>query len=323
MEEMEPFHYVISYSRKAPLSEMKGRETWLNVADAQSLVEYELFDSCTARIEEPFDRIIFDDAIPGRINSFGGAEVQPLAWGDDLEWTFPDIKGSKLTSDPADRRGRVVKFSYEGLPDKNDAFGEREFRAAFTSARADCDDPKPQRVRVFFSRDASNNPDGSVPNWFYYWKQTSAAQGHANAMRYDANCKTGILGYFEGYGDRSKENVIYICNLGDFKTVNTVTGRYTEGIDTFAHVVLHEWTHLKNYHDWWGESGYDETFDRDEDLVRDSRESAYKMNPKLKDSFGLGFRDVEYPAYLQEDTWPMGSANHEDWAHPGKQSGGS
>ena len=104
--------------------------------------------------------------------------------------------------------------------------------------------------------------------------------------------------------------------------MNPVTGKATEGIDVFASVVLHEWTHLENYHDWWPE-GYKAAEDSDDDLVPDDREAGYGLDPLNRDTFGLGLRDSEIPAYLQAHTWRSGSANDVDWANPGKQSGGA
>ena len=41
----------------------------------------------------------------------------------------------------------------------------------------DCEAKATANVRLFFPAFATNNPGGGEPNWFYYWKQTSAAVG--------------------------------------------------------------------------------------------------------------------------------------------------
>jgi hypothetical protein len=315
----------ISYQRRAPMDEMNYNvEMWGDAFDDQVVVEYELSGPCTSRITapEPDAVLAYKDGDPAVLEFTVEAKTDPYGLApllDELVWTFPEIPGSTLTTDPEDGRGRSVTVRYEGLPAKNTDFGDKRIEAHLGSA-GKCEDPAPLPVRVFFARAASNNPDGETPNWFYYWKQTRASQGHGAAIVYDA--ATEDLGYFNGYGYPDKADVIHMGDLGpSFSDVNTVTGKRTRGIDLFASVVLHEWTHLENYHDWWPE-GYDPAQDADADLVRDDREAAYGLDPNVRDTFGLGMRDCEIPAYLQENTWPSGSANSVDWANPGKQSGG-
>jgi hypothetical protein len=317
----------IYYYRRAPLSELRGMETWRNLLDAQVLAQYEIYDECSVRIVEPAEneRLVFNDDVNAILEGPLEAEVLPESWGNALSWLIPEIPGSDLYSDPEDAQGRRVEYRYEMLPSRNSAFGRKQITATVDPSVADrCKAPEPRNVRVFFPRDEFNNPDGDVPNWFYYWKQTRAAQGRANAMIYDAACDDAY-GYYDGFGDFSKRNVIYLCDMHSdgFSHVNPVTGQVQRGIDMFAGVVLHEWTHLETDHNWWGPRGYRAAEDRDSDLVKDDREEAYGLSPRMKDTFGLGFRDCEYPAYLQQHTWPRGSANREDWAHPGKQSGGN
>src|SRR5690606_13804857 len=33
-------------------------------------------------------------------------------------------------------------------------------------------DESPAEVEIFYEKDLMTNPDGNVPNWFYYWKQS-------------------------------------------------------------------------------------------------------------------------------------------------------
>ncbi len=318
-----PAEHGIYYYRKGTLSDLDGSETWRNLLDAQVLVEYEIVDECSVRMDVPSenDSLTYKDDAAGTLEVEATAHASPKAYGDDLEWTFPEIAGSDLTADPEDRRGAEVAFTYEGLPDKNSDFGRKKVSLEFRELADRCENPPERNVKVFWDLDARNNPDGSVPNWFYYWKQTSAAQGHGDAILLD---RCSYWGYFDGYDHPSKANVIYLCDWGEgpYSSSNDYTGKFVEGIDHYASTVLHEWTHLENYHDWWPE-GYDRSKDADGDLVPDTREASYGMNPTMRDTFGLGFRDVEVPAYLQEHTWPNGSCNSQDWSDPGKQSGGS
>lgn len=315
----------ISYQHRAPMKEMNYNvEMWGDAFDDQVVVEYELSGPCTSRITvpEPNAVLAYKDGDPAVLEFTVEAKTDPYGLApllDELVWTFPEIPGSTLTTDPEDGRGQNVKVRYEGLPAKNTDFGDKRIEAHLEASDL-CDDPAPLPVRVFFSRAASNNPAGDTPNWFYYWKQTRASQGHGDAIVYGGAYEG--LGHFDGYVDPAEANHIYVADLGpDFRDVNILTGKWTEGIDLFASVVLHEWTHLENYHDWWPD-GYDPAQDADRDHVRDDREAAYGLDPNVRDTFGLGMRDSEIPAYLQENTWLSGSANSVDWANPGKQSGG-
>ena len=318
---------TISYQRRAPLDEMNYTvEMWSDAFDDEVLVEYELRTDCTALIttSEPDTVLTYNDSDPGVMEFKVEAGVEPGSLGtllDELVWTFPEIPGSVLTTDPEDGRGREVTAHYETLPAKNTDFGEKTIRAHFDPPGL-CEDPQPLRVRVFFPRDASNNPGGEFPNWFYYWKQTRASQGHGDSILYDPTDKEN-LGYYLGYYSSEEANHIYLTDLGpDFVSSNILTGKRTEGIDVFASVILHEWTHLENHQDWWP-NGYRAAGDSDGDRVPDGREAGYGLDPHSRDTFGIGMRDSEVPAYLQENTWPSGSANSVDWANPGKQSGGS
>ncbi len=326
----EPFARSVGYVRRGTYDQLKGIEVWRTVTDSTATVSYEIFEECSGFWLKPdADNLTFDEATPGKIEERAQIEVTPEDWGSDLLWTFPEIKASRLTTDPEDKQGWVVDFEYLNLPTENDAFGDREFAVEFQALKERCDSPEPKTFRILFPREAENNPDGDVPNWYYYWQQTRAAQGHRSSMTYDSGCENSedstVLGHFDGYIDPAKARTIYICDLANvsFNRTNPLTFRSFEGIDVFGSVVLHEWTHLENYWDWWGAGGYREALDRDEDLIPDDREAAYGLDPLLRDTLGLGFKDCEYPAYLQDNTWPVGAADKQDWADPGKQSGGS
>jgi hypothetical protein len=108
-----------------------------------------------------------------------------------------------------------------------------------------------------------------------------------------------------------------------FRDYNRVLKRSTYGIDVFAVTVTHEWTHRDDFHDWWGSPPtYDPARDQDDDLVPDDREAEYGLDPKKEDTHGKLGRDCEWTALRSEDAWTIGWANGEDWAHPGKNSGG-
>jgi len=325
----EPAKWGFGYSRTGGYSDLKGTETWRNITDATEAVSYEIYMECQALWSEPMtDKFTFSGDQPGKIEETIKPAVSPEVWADDLSWTIPEIDGAALTVTPEDKKGGQIEVLYQGLPEDNRSFGDKEFEFDWNELKDECTEPKPKTIRFLYSRDERNNPDGDVPNWFYYWLQTRAAQWHRNAIEYDGEClrepgeSNYTLEYFLGYGGKEFAKTIYICNLEEtqFQFTNPVTLRSVEGIDVFGETVLHEWTHLKNYWDWWGERGYRKAKDRDRDHVPDDREAGYGLDPLLNDTFGLGYRDSEYPAYLQGNTWPIGAADKEDWADPGKQS---
>ena len=59
-------------------------------------------------------------------------EAKMKAWhngeevSQDVKWELEEMGGpTKLSSDPADKKGEKIKLSYEGLPEKNESFGRR------------------------------------------------------------------------------------------------------------------------------------------------------------------------------------------------------
>jgi len=303
---------------------------------------------------------------PGEIDSKAVAYFMleenelPESLPRSLEWTFPEIAGSTLKTKPEDGRGKVVEFFYEGMPEKNSAFGkEREISVILAPFR-ECMEPVRQPIRVFFERDGMGNPSGEAPNWFYYWMQTRAGHDQGEGqVTYGGTCvdKRGepILGRFNGVDD---PDLVIVCDGAQETDFNPITYRETEGIDLFAVIIIHELKHMTNDHEWWGklneEHRPDGIFeyveyttgdrvqdeldhytswgdylelmnqaDQDEDGIPDKLEEEMGFDPEDKDSRDLGYPDTEYSAYEAENAWVTGSADEEDWAVPGKQSGGN
>lgn len=313
----------VGYVRQGSLSEMSGSETWRTLTDSQVVVEYHLYAECSATITEPeADRLIMDRDQPEGVEFTARATVTPPDWEVDLEWEWPEVQGSEVLTKPEDGRGNEVVAWFDGMPADNPEFGDREIGASFVELADRCRPVAPRPVRFFFNSTAQGNPQGNVPNWFYYWSQTSAAQGHGDSIRYDGACSD--YGYYSGLHEPELRDVIYVCDLNGsgFYSENPISGQSAEGIDVFATTVLHEWTHLENIHDWWGSGGsggYDASRDADADSVPDDREAEYGLVAGVQDSWGYGFLDREYTAYTAESGWPVGSADSEDWACPGKQ----
>jgi len=341
-------------------------ETWQGPLGTHVVVETTIDYACKPQIhittpESPYSHteiLTYDEAVPGVLQFTAEAKTRDT-WSDaldDLVWTFPEIEGSDLTTDPEDKRGRRIEVTYTGLPADNAQFGRKEIIAEFETETL-CDDPPPAKVGFFYDRDAENNPDGDVPNWFYYWSQTSAAQALPDfvSMRYDPagggrDEDDWLLGYYTWgetpYSDAA--HTFFICPPACEADVRIWPGRPdltdpTDGIDTFARVVLHELQHLLDYHEWWAagddpeEWGYEWHYDEDKDemVVTDPRdrdgdrmpdliEPSHGCDPTKYSTFGrMVGRDSEVTARRAEWNWLIGSADGEDWANPGKNSGGA
>ncbi|MHB1318765.1 MAG: hypothetical protein ACYCYF_09130, partial [Anaerolineae bacterium] len=326
----------IYYTHTGPLRELTFTETYRNLLDAQVLVNYKIGLDCSATIDQPGENeeVTLPTCFHCSVDTELVASVQPEAAARSGTWSLPEFGGKAAQYDPADAAGAEVHVWYEGpAPAENSAYGPLEIEFSFGGGESLCMDPPPRRVRVFYPRESYSNPDpsGNIPNWFYYWKQTAAGQGHRNALVYDSACAAGWGGYFNGYTVQGDDQRVYICDLGSigFTFASRVTGTSWEGIDVFGAVVRHEWQHLEDFHEWWpgGYGTWDaagwhpEIKDLDQDLVPDAREAGYGLSNLVIDTLGLAERDSEYSAYRAMDTWPTGSANREDWAMPGKQGG--
>ena len=331
-EPITPHGGFAVYTRTAPLGDLlSGRETYQDLMDSGVFVEYELYPSCEAEIlaPEPDEMLVFDELSPGRIDRDARARVLPNLWRDFVEWELPYLEGTRSEPDPVDMVGDSLPYLYERLPPKNSTLGDRFFRAKLASgpaSRGNCKSPEPQHVRFLFPREARNSASGPyVPNWFHYWTQTKAAQGHASVVEYGGNgpsCEPKDRGYY-----KLGQEFIFVCDLSqdDFKKYNTVAGISFEGIDEFASVVLHEWTHKVHYNQWWKpRGGYKPELDADSDRIPDSMEAdslEHVFDPLDWDTWNSGYSDEHVLVYLAEEAWAKGSADREDWACPGRQSG--
>jgi hypothetical protein len=88
-----------------------------------------------------------------------------------------------------------------------------------------CKDSKSNdaKVQVFFQKDSTNNPDGTVPNWFYYWKDEALKNNmhRSEGMKFfipDPTDITGVNGSWSINRNPSSFNFLY-NNTGAFKWV--------------------------------------------------------------------------------------------------------
>ena len=245
----------------------------------------------------------FNSASPGvcTIPVEGTCGVPAL--NPNLEWELESMSGSTLGSTPDPAKGANVTYTYTTLPSANSEFGQKILSLDYPDSGCFA----AVGIRIFFGKNASNNPGGSEPNWYYYWSQTSANYG-----THTYNAHNDDYGHVDWGGSAWDA---YICNL----TGNT-------SIDWFGHVCRHEAQHVTDLTAWWpsgppidadGDGVTDN--DADGDLVPDTLEPSLGYDPNLLDTDGDGYRDVEDHAYDNQPSWTYGSADTEDWANPGAQ----
>ncbi|OHD66753.1 MAG: hypothetical protein A2176_11010 [Spirochaetes bacterium RBG_13_51_14] len=317
--------------------------------DRQVTVAVEIGKACDAKLyivspTKNMNRFCYNNAKPGELKLYLKAKVTPAKYEKDIKWTIPDIKDVTCTKTPDPPVGPKVTVVYRNLPKKNSEFGKKTIVAKLDVSG--CKAMDEVDIKIFFPRDAKNNPDGKDPNWFYYWVQTAAATLGSKA-RYDGfKCKqegglgVDMLGY---YPPVSLPDHYYICdlvnasgtemkfkaNMWKFKAGvgfqnNIVT---TTGIDTFYLVSLHEAEHYMHLRTWWlnVDKFKRRQDDNDKDDIPDKKEKNFTKNgirlfdPTKKQTYP-GIDDEElYTELMSHEKLKAGAADKEDWAYPGKQ----
>lgn len=271
---------------------------------------------------------------------------------EKIKWDVAPKEGTTVSYDPPSQTGSRIKIQFTGLPKKNSDLGVTAITAKLSTGD-ECDEVSAAKnVKLFFPRDAKNSPDASVPNWYYYWSQTSAAKGPMKFGALEGECaagansndRDGIIGYYR-YIRRDRN--YFICDLtrlaNNFEFTAVRVKRTPEpqiepakvyGIDTFAVASHHENAHFTHFKDWW--FGFNPnpirpsgghmmaSYDSDEDFIPNSVEPALELNPNNKYTLKqydplIDVNDEEYLCWLEEAKWNIGSADGEDWAKPGKQ----
>ncbi|HDH13071.1 MAG TPA: hypothetical protein ENG83_12880 [Nitrospirae bacterium] len=256
--------------------------------------------------EQPItdNNFTFNSAGPGVCNVTATGTSGISSENPKLEWSIDTISGSTLTSNPQNRKGPNITFTFTGLPSLNSEFSNKTLTLTYPNVSGTQDT---QTVQTFFSKNALNNPGSGDPNWYYYWSQTEASSGN---HQYDP--ATPNYGYYI-WGDPH----FYIGSPAS--GINSWTGH--DGIDTFAETCLHENQHKINYQTWWVPiGGYNAQLDQDGDYVLDSAEPALNLDPTKWDTDGDGWNDEHDIAYDAEFNWSAGRADSEDWSNPGHQS---
>lgn len=187
----------------------------------------------------------------------GGKEISP-----ELQWEIDEMGSpTELRAEPQDRKGDRITFTYQNMPRRNADFGRKTLVAKTTGT---CECRQEEVVRTFYPDVDSNHPDDGTPNWFYYWKQTSAVPAEARTMVQfremvdDPNMPGRAIAKY----DHQSEKILVsdaafgpqACR-GEVDSAGVPTGRQAKGIDCFGETIRHELQHRADAIDWWGGPG--------------------------------------------------------------------
>jgi len=286
----------------------------------------------------------------GCIQMEAEAEVSPPELESQVSWEVSPTADATIAVEP--QHGRKVKITIKGMPRRNSDFGPR----TLTARAGDASDSV--KFNVFYRRDGEDHPGQtaqSTYNWFYYWSQTGAAQGHGDVILFDRVCEQRPANEtLLSYWNDEIPNRLFVCNLtevGFTRDALTRPGVTFTGIDTFATLIAHEWEHRRQWIEWWDRgrilpysectpaqkadpAGCDRTLDKehacdcDADRVPDRLEQGLGLDPRRPmthrppagyDTTNFDYVDFHWVAYSVGDSWPIGSADQEDWSCPGKQ----
>jgi hypothetical protein len=302
---------------------------------------------CELRITSPAEghKRVFSSDQEGIVTVDLTAKVKPAKYEPLITWSLPQLDAATRTEiQPKSRKGSHLQVTLRGLPKDISGLGDKAFTATIDDK--DCHASATRTVKLFFPREADNNPGGSAPNWFYYWKQTPAARpkGQNVALDYGGSttdlCKTaGVTGI---YNRKFGYKVLLICDLSKlatpFELVFPLLDRHTpqkyfgmrtvQNIDTFAAAVIHEYQHFLTDHNWYSKMTQQELskVDKDQDGLPDDLEPGLNFDPTkfqtyfadhpaLKNVGG----DEEWMAYEAMRGYKTGTLDKYDWAHPGNQ----
>jgi hypothetical protein len=289
------------------------------------------------------DKFEFNGNNPGYLEIEFKARVTPSEYERDVQWYIPKIAGSEYVVEPSDARGPHIKVTYKGLPADNSQFGPKSVQAMVNVGG--CTTQETKQVKVFYLRDAKNNPEGQDPNWLYYWKQTPAAKPRGQTVNIEYGGTTfGACSHPKcaaQYTPNYAHCTIHVCDLktklgSNFKNrfpLLSIASPYHNGwatskhIDTFATLVIHEFTHWQAYHNW--KHGKTETQlhaeDSDKDGVPTSAEPSYDFDPDMFQTHFANHPDLkhiggdeEWLAYSSMSEIELGSLDKYDWGKPGK-----
>jgi len=248
---------------------------------------------------KPGQRFRFGSGSPGQLDLRLAAEVRPAGFADRIVWSLPTFGVGRVEVEPANLTGPILKVRLEGMPKLNRDFGPKTIEAR-VQAPGGCADTARTQLKVFFTRDATNNPSGTEPNWFYYWSQTSARTGprpryggrqgkcagpsgrsdpdtlayYGLSSRYQPQATTYVICDLTRAGasmphDDTTWTIQRIVHDGNPAVSITPHTRRLTGIDTFGLASLHENEHMSHLRRWWLPVQNNTVFQREQDGDRD------------------------------------------------------
>jgi hypothetical protein len=265
----------------------------------------------------------FDNANPG-VKSFACSATatpscpSPLCASPKITWSAQSISGTQISWDPNPPHSPTgVTLTLTTLPSSNSLFGSKWVSVSVDAVS------HTHHYTLYFPEEALNNPGHITPNWFYYWKQTSANYG---TVYYDVD---SALGYTDYIGGAWKAFLGHEDNEGFTPPEGDNGGNLLDGIDNFAWTARHEGRHVTTNTSWYP-NDYDPSFDGDNDGMPNAQEATLggtQQNPihggpftaGVWDTDGDTLPDVEDYTDNTQAAWTEGSADGSDWANPGHQ----
>lgn len=258
-----------------------------------------------------------------------------------LEWEFPAINGTVITSVPNPPVGPTVVFSLTGLPMNNSDFGKKILKLKHPNIANYAE----KEIQLYYKANAWNWPGiQPVPhpknpnvihiclnerNYFHYYKETPAYV-------------TGINWYYDGSSCDPLGGPPYTPYVGgklliggppeytDVRSGISVanSGDVLRGVNLFAWACRHEYKHHIDYNNWWPIMWILD-YDQEEDYLRDAMEYLfhiseggpyYTNNPYTHPLDVIGGKDDQAECLFTQSTWQDAeSGKSYDWAYPGSQ----
>ncbi len=226
--------------------------------------------------------------------------------------------------------------TFTGLPDMNSAFGTKTVTFNYPCGA------EVRNIQVFYPAYAANHPSNHVPpshktnlivlNYFYYYYQTIAQVGNpefdsSSHTLPDSPFITCVEAQIFGSGQKIRDPGPGV------KSANK--GQNLKYIDLFAWACRHEKSHHTNWLAWWGlnfNHRDPRPRDLDKDMIPDLNEplmgyddagpydpNDYYTYSTVPNSNYTSLNDAERQVSATAEEWIVGSADSDDWAHPGIQ----
>ncbi|NLE90220.1 MAG: hypothetical protein GX602_04725 [Dehalococcoidales bacterium] len=256
-------------------------------------------------------------------------------------WRLTPIEGANLTIYNNTQNQSDVLFKYTNLPTHNDEFGYKEL--AVTNL---CNGKTASKtIEVFFDKSGTDHPPISaneasdyysqtpwthsvvLPNWFYYWRQTSAGNVQPAPLYHHTISCAGWDTFKQEWcvwiGQGASSDYSIFIGADNNLTLNVNKDNIlwaSAGIDTFAWVCRHEASHVGWYKQWYpGGTSQISAFSADGDSIDDMWELTSGYNTSIPDSNNDLQLDCEDLTIRTQDIWIHYAAQLEDWANPGQQ----